>query len=77
MKAYLAGTDVSLSLAEHDRAVAHAMYRGIATGGFGAATVATLFLWPAHPVWSFVVGFFIGAPIGGVVSMVLREEDLP
>lgn len=72
MKAYLVGTNVSLSLSEHDREVARAAYRGVAAGGFGAATVAMLFLWPAHPVWSFVAGFGIGAPVGGVASLVLR-----
>ena len=75
MKAYFVGTDVSLSLVEHDREIARAMLRGIAGGGFGAATVAALWLWPAHPVWSFVIGFFIGAPIGGVTALVLRTPQ--
>lgn len=74
MTAYLVGTDVSLSLAEHDRIVARAMRRGIATGGFSAAAIASLLLWPAHPVWSFVIGFCVGAPVGGVVSLALRGD---
>ena len=75
MTAYLVGTDVNLSLVEHDRRVARAMRRGVATGGFTAATVVSLLLWPAHPAWSFLIGFCVGGPVGGVVSLVLRGEE--
>lgn len=76
MKSYFVGTDVNLSLATYDREVAQAMRRGIATGGFSTAAIVSLFLWPAHPVWSFLVGFCVGAPIGGVVSFVREHNSI-
>lgn len=75
MKSYLIGTNVNLSLVEHDLEIARAMRRGVATGGFATATVVSLFLWPAHPAWSFLIGFCIGAPVGGVVSLVFDKSN--
>ena len=74
MKSYLVGTDAGLALAEYDRAVAGALCRGIAAGGFGVSTLTTLWLWPAHPLWSFLFGFGLGAPAAGVVALVLRTS---